>query len=642
MCALFSPVRFGKYLLMDKLATGGMAQLYKGKMEGVEGFEKLVAIKQILPHLAEEKELVTSFIDEAKLAAMLHHQNIVQIYDFGNMEGTYYIAMEYLQGKDLRMIISRAKEKNKPLRFELILFIMSHICSGLDYAHKMKDLQGRPLNIIHRDISPQNVIITYEGEVKILDFGIAKAATQSTMTQTGMIKGKVAYMSPEQAGGKTIDYRSDIFSTGILFYELITGRRMFAGDTLQILSKVRDVAFDHAEEIMNNLPLGIYKILNLALAKEPDLRYQSCGEMLADIEAFMFGPENSNYNLKLREGSTVNQGGFLMPTASGLAQYMKELFEKEMETDMQVFRNTGEISIAGETVYETVHEPIHEPVHEKDTRSEAKVEAKPAGAKPFETKPVEVKPAEPKLVEAKHIEEKPVEYKPAEAKPQERVVTQPGVEAPEKQKKKIPLVYAVIAAAAGIIILVIVLRPWKTPVSIPDKARPNKTIQMPAAKKPPSPDPYAKAKVLLEKALGLMETKPQEAKSMLIEVVKIDTKSVQGHFRLGMVYMKLKDYKNAIEMLKKASELDPQFPDAYFNLGYVYAINKKYPKAEEMYEQVVKLSPLYLDEALFNLGIVQAKQGKKKQGAENIERAIKVNPKNEVAKEYLQKMRKKS
>ena len=165
---------------------------------------------------------------------------------------------------------------------------------------------------------------------------------------------------------------------------------------------------------------------------------------------------------------------------------------------------------------------------------------------------------------------------------------------------------------------------------------------MPAAKKPPSPDPYAKAKVLLEKALGLMETKPQEAKSMLIEVVKIDTKSVQGHFRLGMVYMKLKDYKNAIEMLKKASELDPQFPDAYFNLGYVYAINKKYPKAEEMYEQVVKLSPLYLDEALFNLGIVQAKQGKKKQGAENIERAIKVNPKNEVAKEYLQKMRKKS
>ena len=216
--SVFKPVKFGKYLLLEKLATGGMAQLYKGKMIGVEGFEKLVAIKQILPHLVEEKEFISSFIDEAKLAAMLHHQNIVQIYDFGNMEGTYYIAMEYLQGRDLRIIINRAKEIHKPLHLEQILFIMSNICSGLDYAHKMKDFEGKPLNIIHRDISPQNIMITYEGEVKILDFGIAKAATQRTLTHMWMIKGKVAYMSPEQAAGKIIDYRSYIFSAGILFY----------------------------------------------------------------------------------------------------------------------------------------------------------------------------------------------------------------------------------------------------------------------------------------------------------------------------------------------------------------------------------------------------------------------------------------
>lgn len=596
----FRPVRFGKYLLLEKLATGGMAQLYKGKMTGVEGFEKLVAIKQILPHLAEEKDLVNAFIDEAKLAAMLHHQNIVQIYDFGNMEGTYYIAMEYLLGKDLRMIVKRAQEKNKPLHLEQSLFIISHMCAGLDYAHKMKDFQGRPLNIIHRDISPQNIIITYEGEVKILDFGIAKAATQSTMTQTGMIKGKVAYMSPEQAAGKTIDYRSDIFPTGILLYELITGRRMFTGDTLQILAKVRDVVFEPVESIINGLPTGIYNILNRALAKEPDQRYQSCGEMLSDIEACMFGPEKIKYNM-------------LMPTASGLAQYMKELFEKDMETDLQVFRDTGEISMADEST--TV----------KDIEHEVKAEAMPV-----------------------------------ERKPQDKIVAQPRLEAPIKEKRKMSIVYAAVAAVVVGVVLAFIFLPKDKQVSLPEKVTSNVTVQPPAPmpsdtpvlskaplpdsakKSEPSPDLREKAKELLEQAPGLIETKPQKAKSMLIEVVKIDPQSVQGHFHLGMVFMKLQDYPKSIETFKKVAELNPQFPDVYFNLGYVYAINRNYPKAEEMYKQVVKLSPSYLDEALFNLGIVQEKQGKREQCIENIERAIKVNPENKQAIEYLAKLKRRS
>lgn len=607
----FNPVRFGKYLLLEKLATGGMAQLYKGKMIGVEGFEKLVAIKQILPHLAEEKEFVNSFIDEAKLAAMLHHQNIVQIYDFGNMEGTYYIAMEYMQGKDLRMIVNRAKEKDRPLRFELSLFIISQILAGLDYAHKMKDFEGRPLNIIHRDISPQNIMITYEGEVKILDFGIAKAATQRSMTQVGMIKGKVAYMSPEQAAGKTIDYRSDIFSTGILLYELVTGRRMFTGETMQILANVRDAAFEPVEAIINSLPPGIYKILNRVLAKEPAQRYQSCKEMLSDIEACMFGPEKINYDKRPSDGNTGIQEGMadlsMMPTASGLAQYMKELFEKDMETDMQVFRNTGEIKIA------------EEPAAVKDTGRGVKVEPMPV-----------------------------------EDKPQEKIVTQPRVEAPAKEKKKMPLLYMVLGGALVLIALIFVIVMKKKPVPTPDKTTrtpvsepsetpvPAKVPPESSSKPEPLPDPRAKAKELLEQASGLIETQTQKAKEMLLEVVKLDPQSVQGHFRLGMVFIKLKDYPKAIELFKKTAKLDPQFPDTYFNLGYVYAINKNYPKAEEMYKQAVRLSPSYLDEALFNLGIVQEKQGKREQCIKNIEQAIKVNPENKVAKEYLQKLRKKS
>ncbi|MCJ7601039.1 MAG: serine/threonine protein kinase [Desulfobulbaceae bacterium] len=283
----FQKQRLGKYIFLDKLAVGGMAELYRAMITGVQGFEKLIAIKKILPHLANEEELVRSFIDEAKLAALLHHQNIVQIYDFGSLGDTYFIAMEYLLGKDCRIITSKAKEKDLPLELPLGLLIVSRICAGLDYAHKLKDFQGKPLNIIHRDISPQNILITYEGDVKIVDFGIAKAASQTTMTQMGMIKGKVAYMSPEQAAGKLIDHRSDIFSCGIILYEMVTGKRMFSGDTMHILAKVREAQFDKPEEVRQDLPEKLLEVLYRSLAKDPANRYQTCDDMLTDLEECM-------------------------------------------------------------------------------------------------------------------------------------------------------------------------------------------------------------------------------------------------------------------------------------------------------------------------------------------------------------------
>lgn len=263
----FKPTAFGKYLLLESIAMGGMSQLYRAKITGAEGFEKLIAIKSILPHLCGEKDLVTAFIDEAKLAALLNHQNIVQIYDFGLMENSYFIAMEYLIGKDLRHTFSKSKEKNTSLGLERSLYIASRTCAGLDYAHKLTDFQGKPLNLIHRDISPQNILITYEGEVKIVDFGIAKAALQDTVTQNGLIKGKVAYMSPEQASGAKIDHRSDIFSAGILLYEMVTGKRMFAGEPLQVLERVRRGEFEPPEKAMSGLPPKLYEILQKALAR---------------------------------------------------------------------------------------------------------------------------------------------------------------------------------------------------------------------------------------------------------------------------------------------------------------------------------------------------------------------------------------
>jgi serine/threonine protein kinase len=336
---LFEPTHFGKYQLLDKIAVGGMAELFRAKLTGVQGFEKLIAIKKILPNLSEEENLITAFIDEAKLAALLHHENIVQIYDFGSMDEEYFIAMEFLFGKDLRTIRRTAKKRDLALGLENIFYVISRICAGLDYSHNLKDLQGRPLNIIHRDINPQNILITYEGQVKIIDFGIAKAASQNTKTRENLIKGKLAYMSPEQANGRVIDHRSDIFSTGIIMYELLAVRRMFKGETMHVLSLVRDAQYDPPEEVIPDLPPKLNDILRRALAKDPDDRYQSAGEMLADVEECAF-------ELSLR------------PNARTFAQYMKELFEEEFVEEELALWAKSRIFEAGEN--ETDGEPAAE------------------------------------------------------------------------------------------------------------------------------------------------------------------------------------------------------------------------------------------------------------------------------------------
>jgi tetratricopeptide (TPR) repeat protein len=578
------PTRFGKYLLLEKLAAGGMAQLYRAKITGIQGFEKLIAIKTILSHFAGEKELLSSFIDEAKLAALLHHQNVVQIYDFGTMEDSYFIAMEYLFGKDLRYIFSKSQERNFPLSNEHALYITTRICSGLDYAHTLKDFQGKPLSIIHRDISPQNIFVTYEGEIKIVDFGIAKAASQSTITQFGMIKGKIAYMSPEQASGHPIDHRSDIFSTGILLYEMVTGKRMFTGpDTLQILAKVSRAEFEPPEVARSGLPLKVYKILNQALMKEPEDRYQSCGEMLADLEECMF-------QLSLR------------PTARGLSQYMKELFKEAIATEDQMMR---------EAAVADVDRPF---VPEKEAKLAVGGQEKPKVAPEAEV---------PKIQKKRSIQYAAVAVLLAAIVVafafwfRGKSVKTPGKEVAVKSTQ--PSV------------------PQPTGEAAPGKASP--TVAKETEKGPPS---HAEAKALQDQAAGLMEKNPQEAKSLLLKAIELDPTGVQAHFQLGLAYMKLKDHPKAIETYQKVVVLDPKFSDAFFNLGYLFAIKKDYSKAEGMYERVVQLAPSYLDEALFNLGMVQERQGKRKQSIENLERALSVNPNNEMAKKLLDKLKQKS
>ena len=236
-----SPGAFGRYQLLEKIGAGGMAEVYKARMRGEQGFEKIVAIKRIVPHMATNAEFVTMFVDEAKLAAQLNHNNITHIYDLGKVDAWHYIAMEYVEGKDLRTLLKLGKEKGFPLPAELALFIAAKIANALDYAHRRPASDGSELNLVHRDVSPQNILISDEGDIKLCDFGIAKAASKVSTTMSGALKGKLQYMSPEQAWGKRIDRRSDIFSLGSVLYEMLTGAPLFEGDTdMSVLESVRE------------------------------------------------------------------------------------------------------------------------------------------------------------------------------------------------------------------------------------------------------------------------------------------------------------------------------------------------------------------------------------------------------------------
>jgi hypothetical protein len=285
---VIKPQRFGRYLLLDRLSTGGMAEVFLAKSSGLQGFEKVVAIKRILPSVSEDSDFTTMFIDEARISANLNHVNIAQIFEFGQVEGQYYIAMEYIPGKDLRAIQTHLADTGRVLEVQIALHIAARLCQAIDYAHRQKNAAGEPLGIIHRDVSPPNVLVAYEGAVKLIDFGIAKAASRATRTRAGKLKGKFAYMSPEQVQGLSLDHRSDIFSLGTVIHELLTGRRLFQGENqIGTLNLVRRAEVPAPSTINPEVPLEVDRIVLKALCKNRDERYGWATELRADIERYL-------------------------------------------------------------------------------------------------------------------------------------------------------------------------------------------------------------------------------------------------------------------------------------------------------------------------------------------------------------------
>jgi serine/threonine-protein kinase len=284
------PCRFGKYTLIRKLAAGGMAELFLAIQKSVAGFEKLVVIKRILPAMNQDRAFIDMLLHEARVAATLSHPNIVQVFDVGSVDGAYFIAMEHVHGEDLRSIVRQMKKKDETeFPLEHALAIVLGTCAGLGYAHEKRDLDGTPLHIVHRDITPQNVVVTFTGDVKIVDFGIAKSnAERPGQTQGGGLKGKVPYMSPEQARGEPVDWRTDVFAAGIVLFELTTGKRLFKGaNELETLKLICEREYPTPSQVHDGYPPELEVVVMRALEKKREDRWQSAREMQAAIEGFV-------------------------------------------------------------------------------------------------------------------------------------------------------------------------------------------------------------------------------------------------------------------------------------------------------------------------------------------------------------------
>jgi len=278
-----------RYKVLEKIASGGMAEVFRAESAGLEGFKKTVAIKRVLPHLSEKKQFIGMFLDEARVSAQLSHSNCVQVFDIGVGDNTYFIVMEYVDGADLKGVIEHRKKTSTPFPVEEACLICVRICEGLSYAHELTDNNGESLHIVHRDMSPPNVLITRFGEVKIVDFGLAKANSQLEKSEPGIIKGKFSYLSPEAAQGLPVDAKTDIFAVGIILWELLAGRRLFMGETdLETVRMVQQARVPSIRQFNPKVSIELERVMMRALAGDPSARYQTARDFGRDLNNMLF------------------------------------------------------------------------------------------------------------------------------------------------------------------------------------------------------------------------------------------------------------------------------------------------------------------------------------------------------------------
>jgi serine/threonine-protein kinase len=346
-----------QYRPLFKLDSGGMAEVYVAEAEALAGFTKKVAIKRILPGLLKDDRFVRMFLDEARLSLHLTHANIVSVFDIGKSDNAYFIVMEYVEGTNLKTLLEHATARGG-MPVPLTLWIVNEILKGLDYAHALKDEKtGRPLGIVHRDVSPPNILISWNGEVKLTDFGLAKATTQLESTDPGVVKGKFAYLSPEAAYGNEVDHRTDIFAVGILAYEMLTGRRLFLGETdYQTVEKVRAADVPRLRAVRADVPEELDRIIQRALARNVTDRYQHCTDFADDVLGVLFshGLKVSSRDLKILLEQLRATAPVPQPAAVAGKNFILDLLQDEMTH----FRSIDEDSDAEAEIAETGSLPL--------------------------------------------------------------------------------------------------------------------------------------------------------------------------------------------------------------------------------------------------------------------------------------------
>ncbi len=367
---LLLPMAFGPYELLRLIAAGGMARVYEARLTGPHGFVKRLAVKMMLPELAGDADFVAMLIDEAKIAVKLAHANICQVLDLGLIDGRYYIAMEYVDGADLNRVVNRSLQEGVAIPYDVVATIGADICAGLDYAHAKVDEDGYPLRIVHRDISPANILLSMGGEVKIVDFGVAKATSRSQHTTVGVVKGKYQYMSPEQVTGGVLDHRTDIFSTGIVLYETIAGQMMYP-EGPDMLERIRLASIRPIEQLRPSVPRDLAEIIRQALARRPQDRYQTAGQLgsaltefvlrwrathsprrLGELMAELFGADSrSSEELHRRvaaprsRAEQIDRGGSLV-RSQGFAEEAHALFGEADVTDATALADPPDMGAA--------------------------------------------------------------------------------------------------------------------------------------------------------------------------------------------------------------------------------------------------------------------------------------------------------
>jgi serine/threonine protein kinase len=566
------------YKKLESLGKGGMAEVFRALQVREHGFEKIVAIKEILPHLSDEPEVRQAFINEARLAAQLQHPNIVQIIDFYEERQNCYLVMEYLSGMDLATFLLRANYSLHTMPLNLAEYIVARVADALDYAYnRATDSQGKLLRIVHRDVSPQNIFITIDGQVKLLDFGIAKAANHSHKTRFGVVKGKKSYMSPEQVKGKLPDARSDIFSLGLVLYAMTAGRPLLEGDQYEIAEKLRQLSLNDLKKPLNFIKekYGVLfsNILARALHPDPAKRYQRAAEMADALDELNQSESQSQWSRRL-------------------ADYCLALPQKGItpeKTQENTISTTQRIPAAPDR--EQKNQGYRVPIWWSYIASV--IMALFLAVVLF----LSLAPSPSPEKSAAPVISSP------ESKPSEKEQSQKEAFLRNLKNKN-----------------------WSAALFLLEK-------QSVDLQKQWLPE-------LLQAYKNLRQDNPHLAVARLFELTqKKNLVNAEVWFALAMAYLAQKDYAAAEEGFRNSLALDPDNVEALYNLAYAYVRLEKYKQAIVFYEKSLSLEPPFKDEILFNLAALEASSGAIDKAIEHLNAALLFNPENKAARDYLATLR---